>query len=391
MQIRDNIWESDDFNTIYVEMIRQVYNNGIMTKPRGLECKEVRPAMFNLKNPRKRVCCVAGRKYNIGFALAEVLWILLGRGDAEFIGYYNKQMLEYFDDKDIDSHGSYGVRLRHYGSQELGDTEHIYSNHDLDQLKSVYKKLIADPETRQAVLMIWNPLLDLNKKTKDVPCNSWSHLTIRDNKLNWCQVLRSNDILWGTPYNVMQFTMLQEVIAGWLSVDVGTYTHFTDSLHCYTSRENEIKTILNYYNAKHPYDNESIYDSIIPNDARLSYKASKKTINLLGKEEEKWRKGKCDFSYVYVEKFLKKIFFSGIFWQNFAQVLISYSAFKHGLKDDAIHIALGITNEFRLSLLEFYLRKALIEHDENSKSLILSNVNNETKTYLKDMATLNAK
>ena len=56
---------------------------------------------------------------------------------------------------------------------------------------------------------------------------------IRGNKLEWLQVMRSNDLIWGTPYNFIQFTTLQEIMAGWLGVEVGAYNHISDSLHVY--------------------------------------------------------------------------------------------------------------------------------------------------------------
>lgn len=37
------------------------------------------------------------------------------------------------------------------------------------------------------------------------------------------------------PYNFIQFTTLQEIIAGWLNLDIGEYFYFTDSLHVYKS------------------------------------------------------------------------------------------------------------------------------------------------------------
>jgi thymidylate synthase len=60
-----------------------------------------------------------------------------------------------------------------------------------------------------------------------------STLKLRDNKLEWLQVMRSNDLFLGTPYNFVQFTTIQEVLAGWLGVEVGSYNHVSDSLHLY--------------------------------------------------------------------------------------------------------------------------------------------------------------
>ncbi len=47
------------------------------------------------------------------------------------------------------------------------------------------------------------------------------------------QIIRSNDLLRGVPYNFIQFTSLQEVLAGWLGVEPGSYNQVSDSLHLY--------------------------------------------------------------------------------------------------------------------------------------------------------------
>jgi thymidylate synthase len=67
----------------------------------------------------------------------------------------------------------------------------------------------------------------------DIPCNICSLLKLRNGKLEWSQIMRSNDIFRGLPYNCVQFMTLQEVIAGWIGAVPGTYTHFSDSLHVY--------------------------------------------------------------------------------------------------------------------------------------------------------------
>jgi thymidylate synthase len=45
--------------------------------------------------------------------------------------------------------------------------------------------------------------------------------------------MRSNDLFLGTPHNFVQFTSLQEVVAGWLGVAVGSFALVVDSLHVY--------------------------------------------------------------------------------------------------------------------------------------------------------------
>jgi thymidylate synthase len=58
-------------------------------------------------------------------------------------------------------------------------------------------------------------------------------LKVRGGKLEWMQIMRSNDLYRGLPYNFLQFTTLHEVMAGWLGVGLGAYHHLSDSLHIY--------------------------------------------------------------------------------------------------------------------------------------------------------------
>jgi thymidylate synthase len=94
------------------------------------------------------------------------------------------------------------------------------------------------PETRQVVLQIWKPDIDMpaddgKPASQDIPCNVMSLLKVRDGHLHWTQIMRSNDIMRGLPYNIIQFTLLQEVMAGWLGCALGEYFHLSDSLHAY--------------------------------------------------------------------------------------------------------------------------------------------------------------
>ena len=88
------------------------------------------------------------------------------------------------------------------------------------------------------MLQIWDaskdfPSPDGSPVNSDIPCNVCSFAKIRDGKLEWTQILRSNDLFLGVPYNFVQFTSLQEIIAAWLGIKVGHYTHITDCLHIY--------------------------------------------------------------------------------------------------------------------------------------------------------------
>jgi thymidylate synthase len=151
--------------------------------------------------------------------------MLTGRSDSKLVNHWNPQLPK-FSGTGPEYHGAYGRRLR--------------SSFGLDQVQRAIDSFEHNPITRQVVLQIWNPELDAPQenglpRSHDIPCNVSSLLKVRDNQLYWLQILRSNDLLRGTPYNLIQFTVLQEFIAGCLGLDLGQYTQVSDSLHVYVS------------------------------------------------------------------------------------------------------------------------------------------------------------
>jgi thymidylate synthase len=190
---------------------------------RGGETREIVHVAFTLREPRQHWVVSRQPPLNPAFALAEVVWILCGRNDSAFLNYWNSQLPQFAGLGDT-YHGAYGYRLRrHFG---------------LDQLERAYLALRHDPDTRQAVLQIWDPRIDLPDEggraaSEDIPCNVTSLLKVREGKLEWMQIMRSNDLFRGLPYNLIQFTSIQEVLAGWLEIELGTYNHLSDSLHVY--------------------------------------------------------------------------------------------------------------------------------------------------------------
>lgn len=178
---------------------------------------------IQITNPRDR--WITGRvpAMNPAFAIAEVIWILRGRSDARFLRHWNRSLPKFVGDRET-LPGAYGARLRaHFG---------------IDQLCRAAEVLKSRPDSRQVVLQIWDATQDLPgadgaPMSEDIPCNVSSMLKVRSGKLEWTQIMRSNDVFRGLPYNVVQFTFLQEVLAGWAGLEVGSYTHWSDSLHIY--------------------------------------------------------------------------------------------------------------------------------------------------------------
>ena len=187
--------------------------------------REILHAAFTIHNPLERWIIARRPAINPAFAIVETVWILAGRDDSALPNHWNPELPKYTGPGER-YHGAYGHRLR----RRFG----------LDQLERAYLALSKKPESRQVVLQIWDFENDLPDEegepaSPDIPCNVLSMLKVRDGRLEWTQVMRSNDFFKGAPYNFVQFTVLQEVMAGWLGLQVGSYDHLSDSLHVYDS------------------------------------------------------------------------------------------------------------------------------------------------------------
>lgn len=187
------------------------------------EFYELAHTLAVIEDPKQRWVFSRIPPMSIGYALAELVWIMNGEDRADIINTWNPA-LEKFAGKSDFYHGAYGNRIRvHF---------------QFDQLEKAYQALHFIPESRQVVIQIYDTKVDFpinqgQPADEDIPCNVCSMLKIRKEKLEWSQIMRSNDLLLGMPYNFVQFTSIQEIIAGWLKIDVGSYNHYSDSLHLY--------------------------------------------------------------------------------------------------------------------------------------------------------------
>ena len=88
------------------------------------------------------------------------------------------------------------------------------------------------PSSRKAVIQLFDAQ-DILEEHSDIPCTCTIQFMIRRDRLDMFTNMRSNDAFWGLPHDVFCFTMLQEIVARSLSVEIGSYKHAAGSLHLY--------------------------------------------------------------------------------------------------------------------------------------------------------------
>lgn len=182
---------------------------------------EINGTLLQIRNPRARLSRTE-RKNTLFSCLGELLWYLAGSNELKFIQYYIPTYHKYSNDGET-IFGAYGPRL-------------FALNGRIDQVKNVVETLKKNGDSRRAVIQIFQGedlAENLVERKNDLPCTCTLQFTLRKRQLHLLVMMRSNDAFKGLPHDVFAFTMLQEIIARALAVEIGLYKHAVGSLHLY--------------------------------------------------------------------------------------------------------------------------------------------------------------
>lgn len=191
--------------------------SGESVSPRGMATREVLDVHMRLTRPRARLLYAPpSRILNPAFAVAETVWILSG-SDEPWIFDYNAKLRQYADDGVL--RGAYGPRMRKWAGT-------------VDQLARVVEILKQDPDSRRALIQLYDPARDAAGH-KDVPCTLGFRFYLRDGRLHMSTTMRGQDVWIGMPYDLFFYTVLHELVAGWIGAELGDFHHHVGSLHIY--------------------------------------------------------------------------------------------------------------------------------------------------------------
>ena len=210
----------DTVQELYAAVYSKILREGDVVSPRGMLTYEIIGASGRVQNPRARLIRRPGKAMSLPFAIGEFLWYLRRSNKLDIMSYYSKSMVHYSDDKRT-LNSAYGAR--------------IWGCHDfisVNQWQAAKRLLLSDKSSRQAVLHIRVPQ-DEVFYSLDHPCTLTLQFLLRNNRLHLLVTMRSNDLFMGSCYDIFSFTMLQEMMAWELDVEIGFYQHSVNSWHLY--------------------------------------------------------------------------------------------------------------------------------------------------------------
>ena len=123
--------------------------------------------------------------------------------------------------------------------------ERIFSYYTTNQMDDFIIPLLKkDPESRRAVVTLWDPKKDGDLYKKAVPGLISIDFKIRNKKLHLTAIVRSNDIFIGWPANLYQLYVLGEYITQKLQIQLGSITTFSTSAHIFKDNYADIKNTI---------------------------------------------------------------------------------------------------------------------------------------------------
>lgn len=214
-------------NDAFVKGLTALKTEGVESGPRGFKTKEIIGMTIEIEDVINDVeVNNQYHKLSQKYLNNELKWY----GDmgplsqiAEHAPFWNTL---YEDKETLFVNSNYGYRIR--------NNSFFTGKESFDQFEHITNLLMEDNDSRRAVINIKLPdNFEDREGVNDTPCTLSLQFFIRDGKLDMIVNMRSNDIIYGFPYDAYYFTYLQLTLATRLKVKPGKYIHNAGSFHIY--------------------------------------------------------------------------------------------------------------------------------------------------------------
>ena len=230
----------ESFADVYGKAMDMLLNNyEYKTAPRGLDIHECLNVGLYIENPTLNLFKYEDKSLTLptGYVKKEMCLYLLGSDDARDFSKASK-FWDSIKTKQGRINSAYG-NLIFNKSLEDGRSQFDWA---FDSLKN-------DKDSRQS-FMRYNNTSHQYDGNKDVPCTFIQGFHIRDNKLHTTIEMRSNDLIKGTTYDIPSFILFQRLMLLRLrevysDLEMGSYTHFANSFHLYSTDFELVERRLN--------------------------------------------------------------------------------------------------------------------------------------------------
>lgn len=227
----------ESFAEVYYKILDNIYNNyEFEISPRNEKVREISNLITVIKNPRSNLFINIARPYPYKYLAGELYWYFTGQNKIEFINKYSSFWKHLVNPDGETVNSAYGNLL--FCEQTPMGTEWQWA---LNALKN-------DKDTRQAIIRFNKPQHSFIGN-KDFVCTLNGIFNIRNNKLNFTIIMRSQDEIFGRTFDVPFFTILQQQMLNHLlpkypTLKLGEFVQHNISSHIYERNYQLVEKML---------------------------------------------------------------------------------------------------------------------------------------------------
>lgn len=189
---------------------------------------------------------VTTRKTTLRIAFEETWFFLRGETDTRKLQeknihiwegntsreFLDKVGLDYLPEGHLGK--GYSFQWRNFGGDYMERTNYTKYNKGTDQVVQLLEGLKKDPHGRRHIITGWNPQ-QLSEMALP-PCHLYQQYQVLDGKLNSSFVMRSWDYLYGAPFNIMGYALLNHAIAKYMKLEPGELFAVGMDVHLYENQ-----------------------------------------------------------------------------------------------------------------------------------------------------------
>jgi thymidylate synthase len=165
--------------------------------------------------------------------LHEVLWYLSGDNHIRNLRQHTKIWDAWADENGV-LETAYGYYWRHFPSAQKNENGD-WIIREVDQIQYVIDEIKRNPNSRRLVISAWEPGNATTSKLP--PCHYTFVFNVNDGKLNCHLTQRSGDIALGIPFNLAAYSLLTQVIAQQVELELGQFAHTIVDAHIYVGEK----------------------------------------------------------------------------------------------------------------------------------------------------------
>ena len=241
----------------YIDLLKDVLENGVDKNDRtGIGSRAVfgRLLRWDLQDGFP---IITTRKVSLRIAFEETMFFLRGETNTKLLEDKNINIWkgnttrEFLDARGLkhlpegDMGKGYGYQWRHWETRDnvpkVDKDGHTWMfPEEVDQVAELLKGLKNDPTSRRHVVTGWNP--GQLKEMALPPCHMLhmysvdGEFTTGNGRLHNSFVMRSNDVPFGLPYNIMSYALLNHIFAKHLGLTPGELVYMGWDVHIYQNQ-----------------------------------------------------------------------------------------------------------------------------------------------------------